>query len=167
MEELVSTFHIDWRLLLAQMVNFGIVFLVLWFAAIKPLLKIMKQRQDTVEKSLRDAKRIEDTLARSRQMCDEKLRVAKIEANKIIEETQTEARQRREEILREAKSEVEKIIHEAKTQIAFEKNEMVSSVVKEVGDIIVRAVEKIIGKGLKPEVDRKVIERVVHEINKK
>jgi F0F1-type ATP synthase membrane subunit b/b' len=44
MEELITTFHIDWKLMIAQIVNFGLVFALLYWLAAKPLSKLMKDR---------------------------------------------------------------------------------------------------------------------------
>ena len=41
MDELVKTFHIDWKLIIAQTVNFTIVLGVLWYFAFKPLMKVI------------------------------------------------------------------------------------------------------------------------------
>ncbi len=164
MNELIQTFHIDYRLILAQMVNFGLVFVILWFFALKPLMKIMKQRQDTIEKGLRDAKRIEESMTKSKQMYEEKLQYARQEANKILEATQKECEFRRKEILGQAKTEVEKIIQEAKQQIETEKNNLVREAQKDLASIIQMALERILGKALTPEIDRKLIDKHLQEL---
>ena len=46
MEELIKTFHIDIKLILAQLVNFGIVLFVLKRYAYGPVLKMMQERTD-------------------------------------------------------------------------------------------------------------------------
>ena len=56
MDSLISTFHIDWHLIVAQAVNFAIVFAVLYWFALKPLGKLMEERKETIEKGLADAK---------------------------------------------------------------------------------------------------------------
>ena len=67
MQELITTFHIDWKLLIAQIVNFGLVLFVLWKFAIKPLSKVMADRSKEIEKSLDDAKQIRDNLTKSHE----------------------------------------------------------------------------------------------------
>ncbi len=59
MDSLVETFHLDVKLLIAQVINFAIVFLVLYYFALKPLLNVMNDRSAKIEKSLEDAKEIE------------------------------------------------------------------------------------------------------------
>ena len=48
MDSLISTFHIDWHLIVAQLVNFAVVILVLWRFALKPLGKLMDERGQTI-----------------------------------------------------------------------------------------------------------------------
>ena len=55
MDSLITTFHIDWKIIIAQVINFLIVFLVLYFFAIKPLKKMMAERADKISKGLTDA----------------------------------------------------------------------------------------------------------------
>ena len=55
MDSLITTFHIDWKIIIAQAINFLIVFLVLYFFAIKPLKKLMAERVDKISKGLTDA----------------------------------------------------------------------------------------------------------------
>ena len=52
MDSLITTFHIDWKIVIAQVINFGIVFAVLYFFALKPLSKLMKEREDIISKAI-------------------------------------------------------------------------------------------------------------------
>ena len=46
MESIISTFHIDWKIIITQMINISIVFFVLYIYAIKPLFKMMEERSE-------------------------------------------------------------------------------------------------------------------------
>src|SRR3989338_1514465 len=48
MESIINTFHIDFKIIFAQIFNFGIVFVVLYIYALKPLNKLMKERSDKI-----------------------------------------------------------------------------------------------------------------------
>ena len=56
MESFVSTFHIDWKIIIAQAINFAVVVFVLYRFAIKPLKKNLDERKNTIEQGLSDAK---------------------------------------------------------------------------------------------------------------
>ena len=51
MDSIIETFHLDWKLFLAQVVNFTIVVFVLWRFAFKPLAKNLAERTRTIEKA--------------------------------------------------------------------------------------------------------------------
>ncbi|MDP2944107.1 MAG: ATP synthase F0 subunit B, partial [bacterium] len=81
MESLISTFHVDVRLLVAQLINFAIVFFVLYFFAFKPLVKVMADRSEKIDKSLKDADAIEKRLALTERERAEIIAAAKKQAN--------------------------------------------------------------------------------------
>ena len=56
MSELFSAFGVKWTLLSAQMVNFTIVLVALWYFLYKPVLAILAKRQELVTKGVADAK---------------------------------------------------------------------------------------------------------------
>ena len=67
MGSLIETFHIDVKLIIAQIINFAIVFSVLYWLAFKPLAKVMAERSGKIEKSLLDAKKIEEKLSQAKE----------------------------------------------------------------------------------------------------
>ena len=64
MEEILTAFGIDWRLILIQMVNFGILAGALWYFLYTPIFTILHTREEKIKKGLDDAvlaqKRLED-----------------------------------------------------------------------------------------------------------
>ena len=91
--ELITKLGIDWKLLIAQVINFFILLFVLHRFAYRPILKMLKKRTDTIDKSLSDVKQIEKNLAESNQKKDELLRTARQQAHK--NDTEGDANQRR------------------------------------------------------------------------
>jgi F-type H+-transporting ATPase subunit b len=83
MDSLISIFHLDLGLFIAQLVNFAIVFSVLYFFAFKPLVKIMAERSAKIDKSLKDADETSRRLAAVAQEREEIVKEAKAQANLI------------------------------------------------------------------------------------
>ncbi len=52
MESIISTFHIDWKIIIAQAVNFAVVFIVLYIFALKPLSKLMAEEVRKFQREL-------------------------------------------------------------------------------------------------------------------
>src|SRR5574340_228833 len=55
---LAGTLGINWKLFIAQLVNFGIILAVLWKWVFIPVAKNLAARTEKIEKSLNDADRI-------------------------------------------------------------------------------------------------------------
>ncbi|MBU0613254.1 ATP synthase F0 subunit B, partial [Patescibacteria group bacterium] len=85
MDELVKTFHIDWKLLIAQIINFGIVLGILWYFALKPLMKVMNKRNEDIEQSLKNAEEIEKRLKAAGESKEQMILEAKKESQVIME----------------------------------------------------------------------------------
>jgi len=65
MESIISTFHIDWKIIVAQAINFIIVFVVLYLYALKPLNKLMKERGEKIATGIEDAKKSNELLQKA------------------------------------------------------------------------------------------------------
>ncbi len=165
MDELIKTFHIDWKLLVAQIVNFAIVFWVLYKFALKPLMKTMDKRSKDIEKSLEDAKKIESNLLMSDQEREEKIKIAKKEASAIIESARGQGQKQAEEMVEKAKEEVKTVITDAKSQINNEKQIMLKEVKQEVGDLVVKTTKKVLGEAVDGKVDSELIKKSLDKIN--
>src|SRR3989339_493777 len=121
MEEFIETFHIDWMLMLAQTINFGLVFLALYMLAAKPLKKLVKERTEEITKGLLDAKTNKETLQATKQEYDNAIRQARAEAQTIFETSKTEAMAKKNEMLEQAKTEVATMIENGKKTLEAEK----------------------------------------------
>jgi len=161
MESIIATFHIDWKIIIAQVVNFGIVFLVLYFYALKPLSKLMAERSEKISKGIDDAKSNAIVLGQTQKEYDAKLAEARIEAQKIFEEGKKEALAKKESMIADARNEVSTMIENGKKTQEAEKIKMVNDAKSEVAQLVISATEKIIGS----KVDSAYNEKVVKELN--
>jgi F-type H+-transporting ATPase subunit b len=164
MDSLISTFHLDVKLIIAQLFNFAVVAFVLWFFALKPLLKIMAERTKTIEKSLADAKKIEERLAKTEAEKRQIIDATKKEAANILEETNKKAEAGKKEMVDKAKDEIEKLIAKGKQQIGSDKEKMLSEVKAELADLVIAATQKVLGEALTKDVDKKVVEEAIKKI---
>ncbi len=106
MEELVKTFHIDIKLILAQLVNFFIVLAVLYKFAYKPVLQLLNDRTAKIEKSLDDAKKIEEKLFAQEEEYKKIIAEARRESQAILEKANVLADQKQEAMVTKAKEEI-------------------------------------------------------------
>jgi F-type H+-transporting ATPase subunit b len=161
MDSLVTSFHIDIKLLLAQIINFAIVFAVLYFFVLKPLTKVMKDRTDKIEKSLNDAKEIEMKLAQTEDDYMKEIAKAKKEAGAILEQAKKTAEENKNITIARAKEEVGQIINQEKQKMQTEKAETLREIKKDVANLVEAALVKLIEEKLNDKKDMEIIRKTL------
>jgi len=160
MDSFISTFHIDWKIIIAQVINFGIVFFVLYFLALKPLKKLMAERTERIEKGLEDAKTNDILLNQTKEEYNSVLNKARSEAHEIFQEGKKEAENKKSEMLENAKIEVTKMIESGKRTLESEKNKMVEEAKGEIVSLVVKATEKLLESNPDEKFDQKSIDKI-------
>ena len=161
MDSLISTFHIDLRLIIAQAINFAIVFAVLYFFALKPLTQVMRDRSKKIEKSLEDAKSIEVSMEKTKKDYQDTLIQARREAQMIMEKASEQAEKKKSEMLDKAKEEIGLIINQEKEKMQAEKKETLVEIKKEVADLVAVALEKILEEKIDHKKDKEMINKII------
>jgi len=161
MESLISTFHVDLKLFIAQLVNFAIVFSVLYFFAFKPLVKTMSERSEKIDKSLKDADAIEKRLALTEKEREEIINAAKKQANLIVEEANKRGEEKRAEMIVKAKEEIGQVINSEKAKLVRDKAETLKEIKSEVAELVVMTVEKLLNEKMTSDKDRELIKKMV------
>lgn len=159
MDSIISTFHIDWKIIIAQVINFSVVFIVLYIYALKPLSKLMAERGEKISKGIEDAKINAETLEKTNVEYSKALANAKKEADKIFQESKKESENNKSKILEEAKTQVASIVEGGKKTLEAEKIKMVSEAKKEIVGLAMLATEKLLG-AQKGSLDTKVLDEL-------
>ncbi len=164
MESLIETFHLDIKLIVAQIVNFIVVATVLWFFALKPLLKIMAERTTKIEKSLAQAEEIEKNLAATKTEYEQTISLAKQEAHGILEQAQKQSEINKVEATKNARAEVEKVVAEGKRQLAAERAAIVKEIKTEVSELVMAVTSKVLAGAVDKKIDEKIIRQALDDI---
>lgn len=146
MESIISTFHIDWKIIIAQAVNFGIVLLVLYLFALKPVSKLMKERSERIAKGLDDAKKSDELLQKASKEYEEntiKLRKLSIDAQKDLKK---ELDRLRAENLEKIKKDNNEWNKKRKEQMEIDRKTLVESAKNELASLAILAAEKIMAE---------------------
>ncbi|HEV7423690.1 MAG TPA: ATP synthase F0 subunit B [Candidatus Paceibacterota bacterium] len=151
MDSIISTFHIDWKIIVAQAINFGVVFVVLYIFALKPLSKLMAERTERISKGVADAKKNAEMLEETSLKYDEVLAKARIEANKIFQEGKKESEAKKVAMLEDAKKEVATMIESSRKTLETEKVKIVEDAKREIVTLAMQATEKLISS--KPDLN--------------
>ncbi|MBP7831455.1 MAG: F0F1 ATP synthase subunit B [Candidatus Pacebacteria bacterium] len=165
MESFVSTFHIDWKIIIAQAINFAVVVFVLYRFAIKPLKKNLDERKNTIEKGLSDAKTNAELLVSAKNDYEKMLAEARTEADKIMKGVKKDAEAKRAELLAAAEAEVATVTQSARKDMEAEKNKMLQDAKKELAGLVVSAAEKVLGGTVTKSIDAKLVEEAVEKVS--
>jgi len=164
MSELIANFGIDWRLLLAQVVNFLILLWLLHKYAYGPILGILKKRKEEIAKGLEFTQIAEKRLANIEKEREEILTQARKEALVIFKKTEEEAKRRKEEMIKEASHKAEAVIAEAKRAVGEEKIKMREEIYQEAEEAVRLGIAKILGKMPAGERDGELIKEALREL---
>ncbi len=160
MDSLITTFHIDWKIIIAQAINFGVVFAVLYLFALKPLKTLMAERENKIAGGLEDAKGNAELIKKTKEEYDGVMIKAKTEAHDIFQEGKHEAEVKKSEMLANAKNEVEKMIESGKKTLENEKNKMVEEAKNEIVSLVVMATEKLLESRVNESYDKEVVKQI-------
>ncbi len=162
MEGLISTFHIDTKIIIAQVVNFAIVFVVLYLFALKPLGKLMRKRREEIEQGLSNAKNSETELALAKEKAEEEIKKARREANEII----TEAKQKADVLIAQAqekaKDEADTIMTQAQAQIEKERAQAEKELQEKTAELVSLGVQKILAEDIDEQRNQSLTQRALH-----
>ncbi len=157
-------FGINGQIFIAQLINFLIVLVILWRFAYKPIIKMLDERSEKIEKSIKQADQIEKRVADIENEKDEVITSAKKQAQEIIEKAHTQGQARQEEIISAAKKEVERIIEKGKIQLSEEKTAMMKELRKDIIDISLKAATRILQDQVDETKSKSLAEETVRKL---
>lgn len=149
--EIAATFGVNWPHLIAQMISFGIVCVVLYLAAYKPILRVLEARREQIAGGLANAEKIKAELARIEMERQDVLRRAEAEGKALIEDARAAAARLRAEETGKAAVSAEQIIVRAREATERERAQMLSDLRHEIGRLVVQTTAAVAGKVLTPD----------------
>ena len=148
MDQLLTQFGIAWPKFAAQVILFLIVYAILRKFAFAPIIAIFEQRRRTIEEGQANAEKIKKQLSESEIRCQEILRKANSDAQRIIEEGRSSSEVNSQKHLQQAIRDAENIIVKATESVELERARMVADVKKEMLHLVVDTTTKVVGKVL-------------------
>ena len=162
MEGLISTFHIDTKIIIAQVINFAIVFVVLYIFALKPLGKLMRERRQEIEKGLSNAKDSESELLLAKEKAEEEIKKARKEANEIIAEAKQKADALVLQAQEKAKDEAQTIIADAQITIEKERKQAEKELQEKTAELVSLGVQKILEEDIDEQRNQSLTQRALN-----
>ena len=164
LEKIASTFGVNWPHLVAQIVSFGIVCVVLYLLAYKPILQILEARRQQIASGLANAEKIKTELARIETERLGILSKADGEGKQLIDEARAAAARVQAEETRKAIAAAEQIVVRAHEAAERDRATMLAAVKREVGRLVVQTTASVTGKILTPEDHRRLAEETARQL---
>lgn len=143
MGQVLVAFGIDWRLLLINSVNFGLLMLALWYFLYGPIVKMLEQRRQKVAQGVRDAEASAVKLGEIENSRGEILAKAGREADDVLKLSRSAAQEKERELIAAGEAAAANTLREASAQAQELKAEAIEESKKEVAKMIILGVEKL------------------------
>lgn len=164
MPEIFEKLGIDPKLLIAQVVNFVLLLIILQKIGYKPILKMLNDRTEKIEKSLKQAKKIEEELKNAEETKLAEIKKGKNEAKTIIREAQETIEKNNQETIEKTRIKTQEIVANAKQEIQNEKENSVKEAKEEITDIAILIAEKIIKNNIDKNKQKDLADDVLRKI---
>ena len=161
---IARTFGIDWPHLIAQTISFGIVCVVLYVLAYKPILRMLEARREQIAGGLANAQKIAAELARIEQERRVVLTAADAEGQRLIEEAHAAAARVGAEETQKAVAAAELVLARAHEAAARDRAQLFAEARREIGGLVVRTTAAVTGKILTAEDQQRLAEETASQL---
>lgn len=155
---------IDWKLLIAEIVNFAILLFLLKKFLYKPFTNILEQRRAKIEEGIKKSEDAEKSLQKIRSLADDIKYKSEQKAKEIIVNAEKKAQDKTKNILTAADAEKGKIIESARKAMEQEKAAAKELQEKEAVDMAFVLAERVLKEKVNKELDKKLIEKLAADL---
>ena len=163
MLEDLGALGINGPVLLAQIVNFVILFGLLYLVAYKPIMRMLDERSRKVKESMEQTEFIKQQAEHAEEAAKERIEAASKEGQEQIARAVKTGEELRRQAQEQAKQDGEALIARARAEIQRERDEAVDGLRKEFADLTILAAERVIDRSLDKEAHRQIIDKVLEE----
>ncbi|MBU6310360.1 F0F1 ATP synthase subunit B [Patescibacteria group bacterium] len=144
MGDLVQVFGIDWRLMVAQAVNFAVLVAVLGYFVYGPVMRLLAERAKKIAEGIADAAAAKEEREAAASERSGIVSEARHQAETIIARAQDEGKNERMTIVKQAQDRAAQIVRDADLAAAEGKRKALKDSEAEVARAAVLAAEKIL-----------------------
>lgn len=157
----IGALGIDGKALLIQLITFVLAYLVLRRYAFGPILRVMKERRETIEKGVELGEKMQKQQAELDAKVQKALADARTQADGIVAGANDEARALVHDAEEKARTKAEGILAEAEDRIAQDTARARNKLEKELIGLISDATEAIVGEKVDSKKDAELIDRAL------
>jgi F-type H+-transporting ATPase subunit b len=151
-------------LLIAQIVNFGILFFILARFAFPVLMKTLDQRAATIREGVENAERAKAELAQAQQRSDGIIQAAQQRSQQIIADAAVAGERVRAQYEVEAKARADEIAQQNRQRMAQEEAQARTALRQQTADLAIQAASAVVGKSLDNDDQRRLVNQFIAEV---
>lgn len=148
-------------------VSFFVLWILLRYVCLPPLMKIREERAAKAQADLEAASTAETQTEQVRRDYDTTLAEARTQAGRIIEEARSAADAQRTDAVRQADAEVAELRAAEMTAIDAARSEALAAIRSDVGDLATSAASAVLGADLDPSSTRATVDAYVDSTTKR
>ncbi len=149
--------------LLAQIVNFAILFGLLYLVAYKPIMRMLDERSKKVQESMEQTEYIKEQAEHAEEETKRRIEAGSKEGQEVIARAVRTGEEVRQQAQQEAREEGESLITRARASIQRERDDAIDELRKEFADLTILAAEKVIDRSLDKKAHRQLIDKTLEE----
>jgi len=146
------------------LLNTLIIFFVARKFLFKPVMKIIRERQQEIDEMYTKAGQAKEQAAALRTEYEEKLSAATEKADRLVKEAVVRGQNREEEILRQANAEANAIREKASADIAQEKKKAINDAKDEISEMAMAIAGKVVGRTLNAADQASLVDHFIDEL---
>ncbi len=154
---------VDGKAFLIQLITFILAFLVLKRFAFKPILKVLKERQDTIDKGVKLGEQMQKDKAEMDEKVADALHKARQEADKIISDAESSGRQSIQAAEDTARAKAEDMGNQASARMKQGTARAKKRLEKDLAGLVSEATEAILQEKIDAKKDSALIDRAIKE----
>lgn len=162
--EALHNLGIDFKVFIAQVINFAIILFVLTKFLYRPIINVLENRRQKIAEGLEFAAASEKKLQETEKDYANTLETAKQEARKILDDARTDAEKERQKLLTQAEQEAEALKSSAREAMNTERRKMAQEIKSKVGTLAVLIIEKALKTDLGEGFYKKHLDKVLQEV---
>jgi F-type H+-transporting ATPase subunit b len=154
-------------LMVWTLIAFGLTFLILRRYAFGPIQKLIDERRDRIREALDEADKARQEARELRELTQAEREEAKAERERILDDSRRQAQAQLDASRAQADEDLKRRLDENKREIEAENRRLAEQIRRDVVELTLLAAEKVTGKTLDADDQRRLIDETIEEVDVK
>lgn len=154
----------DFSLILAYLINFGILIFFLNRFAYEPIMNMLEKRKQDIADGLAAADKVRAEAESEKSRLQDEIEKVRVSSQEEATQIAKATADMRENILAEAREEAEAIKAKAREDIAAEREQMQADMRRQMADLTVQLTNKLVGESLTDKKQRDLVGQFLTEM---